>query len=343
LHKFVVNGEEHLANVSDPQIPLALAPVVAGVPSLHNFFKHSHHIDLTRPLPLGQRFSSGSPSVLLGNGSHALGPADFATIYNVNGVYSSGITGTGRTIAIVARSNINIQDARDFRSTFALPANDPVILVNGPDPGVVSGDDGEATLDTEWAGAVGRAATIKLVVSQSTATSDGVDLSAQYIVNNNVADIMTESYGLCEASNSSAKVTLELNLAQQAAAQGITFLASTGDSGAEGCDNPHAQQTATGPVSVQLPAATPYTLAVGGTEFNEHGNQSLYWNTSGAALSYIPENVWNDSCAGTQCGTQTPNIFAGGGGASTNFSKPSWQQGSLAFQPTVTVTFPTFR
>src|SRR5260370_6558402 len=139
LHKFVVNGEEHLANVSDPQIPFALAPVVVGVASLHNFFKHSHHIDLVRHLPLGQHFSSAAPSVLLGNGSNAIGPADFATIYNINGFYSSGITGAGRTIPVVARPNIRVQDARDFLTTFGLPAHHPTILVNGPDPGLVSG------------------------------------------------------------------------------------------------------------------------------------------------------------------------------------------------------------
>jgi len=73
------------------------------------------------------------------------------------------------------QSNINIQDVRDFRSMFGLPANDPKIIVNGPDPGLqlASGDEEESDLDVEWAGAVAPAANIVFVtVAIDTIKSD---------------------------------------------------------------------------------------------------------------------------------------------------------------------------
>ncbi len=215
---------------------------------------------------------------------------------------------------------------------FSLPANPPVVVVNGSDPGRVSGDEEEAVLDASWAGATAPNATVDLVVSNSTNSTDGVDLSEEYIVDNNLADVMTESYGGCEATDTSQDVNLHLALAQQAAAQGITYLVAAGDSGAEGCDDPNSETAARGPISVNVLAATPYNVAVGGTEFNENGNYSAYWNSSNdsansSAIAYIPEDVWNESCTVAQCGSSNAGIWAGGGGASIFFSKPSWQSG----------------
>ena len=138
IHKLNVRGEAHFANMSEPQIPAALANVVMGIPSLHNFRKESHV----------KRFGKFRRDLLTGeirplftftdvNGTfYGMGPADFAKIYNI----PAGADGTGQSIAIVGRSNINIQDVRDFRTMFGLPANDPVIILNGADPGLVSGD-----------------------------------------------------------------------------------------------------------------------------------------------------------------------------------------------------------
>jgi hypothetical protein len=325
IHKYVVNGKSHWANASDPEIPSALAGVVAGVATLHNFQKKPQLIRANGTFQASPQFTS--------SGTHALAPADYAVIYNINPLYSSGINGTGAVIAVVGRTNINLQDIASFRSTFNLPANPPQIVVNGPDPGDLGGDEeAEAVLDTSWAGAVAPGATVKLVISQSTNTSDGVDLSALYIIDNNLADVMTESFGSCEASFTSSEAAAVSSLAEQAAAQGITYTVAAGDSGAEGCDDP-TETKATGPVSVNLLASTPYTIAVGGTEFNENGNNTAYWQTSNgtgdeSALSYIPENVWNESCVTNECTAgNSPALWAGGGGASTFFSKPIWQTG----------------
>lgn len=207
------------------------------------------------------------------------------------------------------------------------------MVLDGPDPGDLGGsEEVEAVLDTSWSGAVAPGAFVSLVVSASTEATDGIDLSELYIIDNNLGAIMTESFGICEANATSAQAHAVSQLAEQAAAQGITYIVSTGDTGSAGCDNLGETQ-ATGPVSVNLLAATPFNVAVGGTEFNEHGDDSLYWSTTNSqgsgtsALSYIPESVWNESCSVAQCGQANASIAAGGGGPSTFFSKPSWQSG----------------
>jgi hypothetical protein len=98
-------------------------------------------------------------------------------------------------------------------------------------------------------------------------------------------------------------------------------------------------------VSVNVLGSTPFNIAVGGTMFNEHGQDSKYWNSAnntyfGSALSYIPEMVWNESCTVPQCG-QNAGLWATGGGASVYFHKPSWQTGfgdSMRDVPDVSLT-----
>ncbi len=133
LHKYMVRGEEHFANVSDPQIPSALAPVVMGVVSLHNFRKQSH---IKRFGKFRRDLTTGEIRPLFTftdvNGTFfGMGPADFAKIYNI----PSGADGTGQSIAIVGRSNINIQDVIDFRNMFGLtPANNVTVFSTARTP-----------------------------------------------------------------------------------------------------------------------------------------------------------------------------------------------------------------
>ena len=329
IHQFVMNGESHWANANDQQIPEALAPVVAGVLTLHNFYKKTQlHVvqgDFTAKVAPGAK-----PQFTSSTGKHALVPADYNTIYNFNPLQLR----TSAKIAIVGRSNINVQDIDNFNGVTSDYASDPQIVLNGPDPGDLGGgEELEAVLDSTWSGAVAPSASVYLVISQSTAASDGADLSEAYIIDNNAWDVMSESFGNCEAGFTSAQAAGVSNLAQQAAAQGITYVVAAGDSGSAGCDDPHSETTATHPPSVNLLASTPYTVAVGGTMFNEHGVDAQYWSSTntqpslGSAISYIPENVWNESCAATQSPCSTPSIWAGGGGASTYVTKPSWQTG----------------
>ena len=362
IHRFAANGEEHFANVSDPAIPEALAPVVSGVVALNNYPKQSHAKVVgafQRDLATGQ-IRPVKPLFTytdLNGTFYGVGPADFAKIYNI----PAGATGAGQSVAIVGQSNINIQDVRDFRSLFGLPAKDPQIIVNGPDPGLVSGDEGESDLDVEWSGAVAPAAQIVFVTSQSTMSNPtqvtaGIDLSALYIIDNNVAPVMSESYGSCEASLGATGNAFYNAMWQQAAAQGITVAISSGDTGSAACDpaappaNPNAAALG---IAVNGIGSTPYNVIVGGTDFNQTPSTlSTYWNSTNAAttqlsaLGYIPETVWNDSaCAAmtpvpTTCASVDPNqgdISAGGGGPSNcatgsgtscvGYPKPAFQTG----------------
>ena len=269
IRVYNVGGEVHHANATDPEIPRALAGAIKGVVALHDFQSKPAHTALkTGPLPQANAT----------NGQHYLAPADFATIYDLAPLYQNSITGTGQSVAVVARCNIHVSDVQTFRSNFGLPANNPTIVVNGTDPGIVSNDEEtEADLDAEWAGAIAQNANVQFVVSASTNTSDGVMLSAQYIVNNNLAPVMTLSFGLCESAQGTAGNSFINSLWQQAAVEGITVLVAAGDSGAAGCDASSAN-TATAGQAVNGLCSSPYDVCVGGTEFNDSANPSAYWS-----------------------------------------------------------------
>jgi Pro-kumamolisin, activation domain/Bacterial Ig-like domain (group 3) len=316
IHSYKVNGKFYWANKTDPQIPAALAPVVSGFSSLNNFPRYATH---TEPQLIRRDKSSWKPAVgaarlqpafttpSQGQTAYAIAPYDLATIYNVQPLWNAGIDGTDQTIAIVSDSDINPADVDYFRTTFGLPAKKLNILYYGPNPGA-TGDENEADLDVEWAGAVAKNATIDLVVAANTATSGGIDGAAAYIINNNLASILNVSYAECELGLGTSGNQYYSLIWEQAAAQGITVLVATGDAGSAVCDTrqPYAEHG----LSVNGLASTPYNVAVGGTDFySSFLDPARYWNstnnaaTLASAKSYIPETPWNDSCA-------SPEIFA---------------------------------
>ena len=319
IRRYAVRGAVHYANASDPQIPAALADSVGGIVKLHDF-RHGHSITSAKLVNAAElaspQFTSGA--------NHYLAPADYSTLYDIGPLYSAGINGTGQTIAVIARSNIYMSDVQTFRANFGLKANNPQIVITNGDPGVLQGDSVETTLDTEWSGAVAPNATIKVIVSASTSTADGIDLAALYAVNNNVAPIITLSYGSCEAGMGTSEMAFYNSLWKQAAAQGQSVMVSSGDSGAAGCDYGNV---ATNGQGINGLCSSPYATCVGGTQFVEGTNPGQYWlpgnnATYGSAVSYIPEAVWNES--GSNGGS---GLWAGGGGASRTYAKPAWQTG----------------
>jgi hypothetical protein len=346
IHKYLVNGEARMANASDPQIPAALAPVVAGPVSLNNFPVKSH----MRPLGTFQKsIKTGETKPLFtfpgcqAGSCFGMGPADFAAIYNTAPLLSGSpkVDGTGQTIAIVGESNINVQDVIDFRNMFGLSTNfsSSNVILNGPDPDI-SDSEGESDLDVQWSGAVAPGATIKFVTSEPTETTGGIFLSAIYIVENNLAGVMSESFGACEQQIGTLN-QFHNSLWEQAAAQGITVMVSSGDGGSAGCDNFDTALMASHGLAVSGFASTPFNVAVGGTDFDEVNRWTQFWSSSNnsmtqaSALGYIPEIPWNNSCGQlgiTGCGASAPqgslNIVAGSGGVSTLYPKPSWQSGT---------------
>lgn len=346
MRQYDVAGVRHIANSTDISVPAAIAPVVLGVASLHSFFKKpmlSHYVKARSngdgtytPITPDVTFNTSSGPV------HALAPGDYARIYQLNPLYSSNppLNGTGVNIAIVARSDINVNDWLDFRAITGIPPGGGInnTLTLQPDPGFDpnNGDAVEASLDAQWAGGVAPGAFIDVIVSASTATTDGVDLSAAYIVDHNLHSVMSVSFGACETDLGTAENAFINSLWQQAAAQGISVMVSSGDTGAAGCDFPVQPTAATGGLAVSGLASTPFNTAVGGTEFDENGS-TVFWNSTNASggvsvNGYIPEIAWNETCdptvANSPCAAFGLFVLAStGGGASGIYPKPSWQTG----------------
>jgi uncharacterized protein (TIGR03437 family) len=304
IHRYSVNGEIHYANATAPSVPAALANVVASIRGLNDF-------RLTPRLrkPVWQTTNGG--------GVHQMAPDDFATIYDVAPLYQAGVNGTGQKMVVVGQTDIKLSDIQAFRSRFNLSAiNLTQMLVPGsPDPGISSMDLPEADLDIEWSGAVARNAAIIYVYS------DDVWTSALYAVDQNLAPVMTMSYGECEQSDLVDLPSYQ-STAQQANAEGITWFAAAGDSGAADCEDLGASIAQDG-LAVDVPGSIPEITSMGGTEFLDQGG--AYWSASNtandaSALSYIPEKAWNDTALDAQ-------LSATGGGASAYFPQPIWQMG----------------
>jgi Pro-kumamolisin, activation domain/Bacterial Ig-like domain (group 3) len=311
IHGYEVNGASHFANATDPSIPEALAPLIWLVRGLDDFRIAPPRLKL-KPAP---DYTSG--------GSHALTPGDIATIYDINALYQNGFSGSGQKIAVVGQTDIYLSDIEAFRTEFGLPSNNPelVLVAGSPDPGVSSDDLIESSLDLEYAGGVAPDATVIFVYSTDVFTS------VAYAIDQDLAPLISMSYGGCESEISSWPASTGAyyeSVAQQANALGITWLAASGDSGAAACDYGSGIQAASHGLAVNFPASVPEVTAVGGTEFNE--GSGTYWSATNnanlsSALSYIPEIAWNDTAAGG-------GLAATGGGASIIFSKPSWQTGT---------------
>ena len=322
IHDFAVADTIRHSNVADPAIPRALAPFVRGILSLHDF---------PRPRAGRRRPWRATPAVNFEGGDHGLGPADFALLYDVGPLYRHGVDGSGASIAVIGRTDIKLSDVRAFRGFFGLPDNDPAFVHNGPDPGDL-GDNGtmdgqleesEADLDVEWTGAVAPRASIQFVISKSTASTDGVDLSAQYAVDHNIAAILSESFGACERDLAGGNAFYD-GLWQQAASQGISVVVPSGDSGPAECDDSGASSGTA--ASVSGICSPSWDVCVGGTGLDDFSDPARYWaaaedpNTHESLKSYVPEIVWNESATAGGSG-----LLATGGGPSAIYPKPSWQ------------------
>lgn len=315
IHTLSENGENHISNVTDPQLPAPIARIVAGVTGLNDFKPHSRA--LVKP-----RFTSST------TGNHYIAPGDFYTIYNVNPlIQQQSINGSGISVAVIGQTDISLSDVAAFRSASGLAANAPkVIQATGYVSGVVSADIDEAQLDVEWSGAVAPNATIDFVTVGAAPNASVMD-ALFYAISNNVAPIITMSYGNCESAWAQSDITVISQALQQANIEGITVFGPAGDSGATDCDTAPPADLG---LTVDFPASSPFVTSAGGTMFNEgsvtgttqywNSNSSSSTNNAGSATGYIPEAVWNES--------SSTGLSAGGGGGSTVFSKPYWQVGS---------------
>ncbi|HTZ83504.1 MAG TPA: S53 family peptidase [Candidatus Acidoferrales bacterium] len=362
IHQLMVDGKKHIANISDPRIPAALAPAVMGVVSLNDFRPHRMY----KP-------KSQYTATIDGFTYYLVAPADLATIYNLNPLFSEGTTGKGQTVVVVEDTNMNPADFTTFRSALGLSgyASGKLQIAhpsssgnnNCMNPGI-NGDGVEASLDAEWASAAAPDATIKMISCASSYPTFGGLIAIQNLLNavSTPASIMSMSYGVCEAFTGATENAAFNSAFQQAASEGVSVFVSAGDDAAAGCDRDAAE--ATHGIQVTGWGDTPYNVAVGGTDFGDSylGENSTYWSsTNGAyyesALSYLPEIPWNDSCASvliatvegysttygadgfcnSSTGSNFLNTIGGSGGPSDcatgspagknckGYAKPSWQ------------------
>ena len=345
FHSYKVNGSERISVSSDPTIPSAIAPVIKAIRGLYTIED--------RPFHLVTPMQSTAPAMTeAGNGqsAHFMVPADFATIYDL----PSSVTGAGITIGIVGESRTNMADFINFKSLTGSTFSNPTELIptafGGVDPGAayttlpscgfnnncttaVTGQLGaqsEATLDVLRAGTVAPSSSLLLV--SATQSSGGIADDAEYLVHTNPlpANVMSISFGACEAEAGSSGVKFWDSLFQVAASEGISVFVASGDSGASGCDTYFATPPSSPRAnSSNYICSSSYATCVGGTEFNDANNASLYWNSStgvgvSSALSYIPEGAWNDPL--TPGGA--PQVAASGGGVSAFIPTPGWQIGN---------------
>ena len=296
IHHYQTNGRMHFSPAAPPSVPTEIAAVVGSVRGLDDFY-----VEAPR--------RHWSPMLNLTDGTHALAPGDVVRIYR-----SDWYDGNGQSIVVVGQSGIDPSDIENFRSLFGLPLSSPQTVLIGDDPGLdQNGGMLEAVADLEWAGGVAPRANLIYVYAK-----DVFD-AVQAAVDQNLAPVISISYGRCEANLPRPVADSIQNIAQQANAQGITLIASSGDAGAATCDM--GKGSATQGLSVSFPASLPEVTGVGGTQFNE--GSGTYWNDwnrpdYSSAQNYIPETAWNDTA-------QRSVLAASGGGASIFYAKPSWQ------------------
>jgi len=315
IHSLALDGEQHIANVAEPSLPAVIAAVVNRITGLNDFRLNPRSRARVVQSAVTSQTNPQFTSSL--SGDTYIAPGDFYTIYDVNALLTSAINGSGVTIAIMGQTDLSLTDVAAFRAASGLSVNAPTVKLYGTDPGISANDVNEAQLDVEWSGAVAPSATILYVYSK-----DAFNTSLMQAIDNNLAPIVSISYGDCESGFGSSALNSFNQLFQQANAQGITIVGPGGDSGATDCD--YKTTHASGGLAVDFPASSPFVTGVGGTMFNENGN--VYFgptnnSNAGSALSYIPEAVWNETAAGGE-------LSAGGGGSSSYFTKPSWQVGT---------------
>ena len=363
LHTLLLQGQQHVANVTAPAIPRALAQATSGIVGLNDF----------HPRPTLQKGPDGTfdastksirPNFTLFSGSGTpylyVVPADASTIYDtpnptLNPSYKGpAYDGTGVTVGVVGDSNVDLAPVTNFREAFlnetSATLNLPTVIIDGVDPGI-TGDEEETFLDLEVLGGIAPKAKINYYASDDNDLSAGLFNAIERAINDNTVSVLSVSYGECEANLGQATNQFIAEEYQQAAAQGITITVSSGDSGSAGCDSDGSNVSTQG-LAVNGLGSTPFNISVGGTDYDVLASNftqyvqdmangkttdgaAPYWGT---ALGYIPEEPWNDSTISngaladntpemlaTQSGGTTTDIIAGGGGVSSLYAKPVFQ------------------
>lgn len=330
--------ERHFAPSTNLSVPSALAGVVLGISNLDNFRPKPHIVRPKNVQSVRPNFTSSQ------TGSHFMTPLDVATVYDIGAAYNAGYTGTGQSIAVVGQSAIAVSDIENFQNALGMTVKDPTqLLVPGSGSATIStGDESESDLDLEYSGAIAKGATIYFVYTGGGSSSNyTVWDSIQYAVDADLAPVISTSYGTCETDLGATNYAELDAIMEQGTVQGQTIVAAAGDDGSTDCygdTNLTTAQQET--LAVDYPASSAYVTGMGGTEFpsaDVEASNTTYWaSASGStdvissALSYIPEQVWNDDVTCVANATSATDVLcSGGGGVSTLTARPSWQTGTI--------------
>jgi subtilase family serine protease len=294
------DGREAFANTASPQIPADAGPYVAGVLGLNDVALASmtSPVAPTRATSLWRvpNVATGGPvpcaaAVEAGTKRHVYTANQLAAAYDFNGLYNKGDEGAGVTIAFFELGPDLASDIAGYQSCFGTHAT---VTYEEVDGGAGSGPgDGEAALDIETA--LGLAPEAKFEVYQAPSSPTGILDNFTAMIDDDTAKVLSTSWGQCEARSSSTLLAAEGTLFEQAATQGQSVLAATGDYGSTDC-----RTTA---LTVDDPASEPFVTGVGGTTLSAIGPPPI-------------ETTWNDSSIRTG---------AGGGGVSSEHVMPSYQ------------------
>ncbi len=299
LHRYSLNGENHIAPSADLTLPSALAGIVSDVRGLSDYRPHPH-VRKGNGAAFKPNFTSGQ------TGNHFLTPGDIAVIYDIKAAYNAGYNGSGQTIAIMGQSAISSTDVTRFQTAIGQTANPPtsILVPNTGASQTYSGDESESDLDIEYATGIAPGATIDFVYVGATATASVFD-SLTWAIQNRIAPILNISYGECEANLGQSQYTSLNATLQQAAAQGQTIVSAAGDNGSSDCYDPTSPTTIvqTQGLGVDFPSSSQYVTGVGGTEFLAAdvtaGAQTPISQPTAALTSSSPRSPTSPSRPGT--------------------------------------------
>jgi subtilase family serine protease len=273
--------------------------------------------------------------------------------YNLAPLFSRGIEGQGETIVIVdAFGSPSIaSDLQTFDAQMGLP-NPPsfkVITPAGPitttpqnctsaysptGPDLCSdyyGWTDETSLDVEWSHVMAPDASILLVETPISETEGiygfpQIVEAENYVINHHLGDVISQSFGATEQTFTSPSQIYSLRYAYiNAARNGVTVLAGSGDDGStddycspsSGCANPNDDVCCYSTRAIDWPASDPLVTSVGGTQ--------LHLNADGERTA--PDNVWHDLSSTVGISGPVYTWGSSGGGHSTVFSRPPFQDG----------------
>ena len=295
IHDFAQDGEVHYGNAVPAAVPAAIGDVVSGVVGLSDI--KTFHIDVAFPTQRDATAAVQASSIYYGSDG-GLTPAAFTKAYRLPA--AGGHTGTGHAAAIVIDADYLDSDINTFLSTYGITRTGTITRVpvnGGPAPGLTA-DSVETELDVETISSLAPGADVYVYEGLNFINPSNLITAYNAVLNDNKVDSVNASLGYCETAYSSFAKMVD-QLATQGAALGITFHASTGDNGnvTYGCNN----------TSVDVPAAAPHVVAVGGSSLTVN-------RTTGAVTSEVG---W----------TGNSIVGASGGGVSVKFALPSFQSG----------------